>query len=83
MKKLIKEINKKKSKLEDNKIFNPNVRLYTKTDKFLLKTIYKFFHFMGESELHVEKLRQQLAKDPGFESYNCFKLIGGTDSINS
>lgn len=34
----------------------------------------------GESELHIEKLRQKLAKDRSFESYNIFRLIGGSDS---
>ena len=48
-----------------------------------MKTMFKLFQFVGESELHIENLRQRLAKAESFESYNCFKKLGGQDSIKS
>ena len=37
-----------------------------------MKTIYEIFQFIGESEEHIETLRQKLVKDKCFEGYNCF-----------
>jgi hypothetical protein len=45
-----------------------------------MKTIYEIFQFVGETELHIEMLRQRLAKCPRFESYFFFKLIADTDT---
>ena len=33
--------------------------------------------------MHIENLRQKLAKEKSFESYNCFKKLGGQDSQKS
>lgn len=45
-----------------------------------MKTIYELFQFIGEQELHIESLRQKLVKHPSFESYNCFRILGGRGS---
>lgn len=45
-----------------------------------MKTIYEIFQFVGETELHIETLRQRLAKCPRFESYFFFKLIADSDT---
>lgn len=52
-----------------NKRFEPvdlyherGVRAYTITEKYMMKNLYLFFQTIGESELHIERLRQNLAK---------------------
>lgn len=55
-------------------------RQYTAAERYIMKTIYEIFQFVGETELHIETLRQRLAKCPRFESYFFFKLIADSDT---
>lgn len=53
-----------------------SVRAYSTLEKYHLKTLYQFFQTIGESELHIETLRQKLAKTKSFEAYTLFRKIG-------
>ena len=64
-------------------LLEKGVRDYTAAEKFFMKSVYQIFQLIGESELHIEALRQKLAKSKTFESYNLFRKIGGRDTMNS
>jgi hypothetical protein len=64
-------------------LLEKGVRDYTVAEKFFMKSVYQIFQLIGESELHIEALRQKLAKCKTFESYNLFRKIGGRDTMNS
>lgn len=45
--------------------------------------MFEIFQFIGETELHIETLRQKVCKEKTFESYDVFRTIGGRDSMKS
>lgn len=49
----------------------------------MLKTMFEIFQFIGETELHIEALRQKVCREKTFESYDVFRTIGGKDSLKS
>ena len=53
------------------------IRSYTFKERTLMSQVFQIFEFIGDSELHIERLRIKLAKDPKFESYNCYRMLGG------
>ena len=38
------------------------IRQYTTSEKYMMKTVYEIFQFIGETEMHIEQLRQKLVK---------------------
>lgn len=51
--------------------------MYSYQENSLMKAIFDILEFIGDTEAQIEKLRQSLAKMTSFESYCCYKLIGG------
>jgi hypothetical protein len=83
LKKMIATSNKSRFEPPRSILLEKGVRDYTSLEKFFMKSVYQIFQLIGESELHIESLRQRLAKCKSFESYNLFRKIGGRDSLKS
>ena len=59
-KKMQKKLNQSLKKLnqrQQSHDFSKGTRHYSTSERFVLKTIYEIFQFIGETELHIEKLR--------------------------
>jgi hypothetical protein len=61
--------------------FDPSVHKYTQAELYIMRNIYLMFQTLGESELHIESLRQKLAKDKQFEPYQMFRMLEGSHSL--
>jgi len=79
----IRKSNMKRFQAEKELPSQPGIRDYTQTEKFLMRTMYEMFQFIGETEIHIEKIRQKVAKQKTFECYDAFRAIGGRDSMKS
>ena len=47
----IKQSNKERFSISS---FDKGIRQYTNSEKFMMKTIYEIFQFIGETEIHIE-----------------------------